>query len=272
MSSVKTVSPNLPAFMLLSEPLLSFSSTRADALHRHPLMGLARHGAFDSASFGHYVTQLRVAYVGPRSGVALVRAMRDSLQSTQHNSDRNPYAQPYPGFKKLFGVDVGRGDRHVIWPEEIQELGSGESLQDRIRAGIFGALQRLASAREQFDVAMVYFPDRWLPHLRTKEFDAHDELKALAAQLGIATQVINDKSLRFGNLGARAWRLAIALYAKAGGTPWKLAHTDGIPVDTAYIGLAYAIRRAEDAAHYVTCCSQVFVSATTKGTCDFVTC
>lgn len=258
MSSAKTVGPNLPAFVLLDEPLLAFSSNHADALHRHPLMGLARHGAFDSASFGHYVTQLRVAYVGPRSGVAMVRAMRDSLQSSQQNSDKSPYAQPFPGFKKLFGVDVGRGEGHVLWPEQLEELGSGETLQDRIRAGIFGALQRLASTREQFDVAMVYFPDRWLPHLRTKEFDAHDELKALAAQLGIPTQVINDKSIRFGNLGARAWRLAIALYAKAGGTPWKLAPTDGIPADTAYIGLAYAIRRAEDAAHYVTCCSQVF--------------
>ena len=147
---------------------------------------------------------------------------------------------------------------HVVWPEELYDLGQGNTVSERMRVALHHALRRLDAARAQFDVALVYFPDRWLPHLRTKEFDAHDELKALGAQLGIPTQVINDKSLKFGNWGARAWRLSVALYAKAGGTPWKLAPIEGIPEDTAYIGLAYAIRRSADEAHYVTCCSQVF--------------
>jgi hypothetical protein len=94
--------------------------------------------------------------------------------------------------------------------------------------------------------------------LRNKEFDAHDEVKALGAQLGIPTQVVNDKSLRFGNRGARAWRLSIALYAKAGGTPWKLAPLASVPTDTVYIGLAYALRQTTATTHFVTCCSQVF--------------
>lgn len=258
MSSAKTVSPNLPAFTLLDEPALAFSSDTQAAVHSHPLLGLTKFGAFDRASFGHYVSELRVAYVGPRSGVALVRAMRESLQSNQRNTDQNPYARAYPGFKQLFGVDIGRGEGHVVWPEALEELGTGETIPDRVRSAIYAALQRLLAAREQFDVAMVYFPDKWLPALRTKDFDAHDELKALGAQLGIPTQVVNDKSLKFGNLGARAWRLSIALYAKAGGTPWKLAPMEGVPTETAYIGLAYAIRRAEEQAHFVTCCSQVF--------------
>src|SRR5689334_10827703 len=32
----------------------------------------------------------------------------------------------------------------------------------------------------------------------------------------------------------------------------------GVPADTAYIGLAYALRGDQRDAHYVTCCSQVF--------------
>lgn len=55
-----------------------------------------------------------------------------------------------------------------------------------------------------------------------------------------------------------AWRLAIALYVKAGGIPWKLARVRGVHDDTAYIGLAYALRGDQREAHYVTCCSQVF--------------
>ena len=40
--------------------------------------------------------------------------------------------------------------------------------------------------------------------------------------------------------------------------PWKLARMKGIPDDTAYIGLAYALRGNPENAHFVTCCSQVF--------------
>jgi hypothetical protein len=254
-------SPNLlPSFSLLDEPALAFAAGVSEARHRHPLVGLTRFGAFDQASFRHYIPVLRVAYVGPRSGAAKVRDMRESLRGAQRNTDRDSYAQAYPGFEALFGVDLVGAEQnvHVVWPEDLHNLGRGETVAERVRAALHHALVRLESMREQFDVVLVYFPDPWLPHLRTKDFDAHDELKALGAQRGIPTQVLNDRSLRFDNRGARAWRLAIALYAKAGGTPWKLAPIEGIPVDTAYIGLAYAIRRASSDAHYVTCCSQVF--------------
>lgn len=251
---------HLPTFTLLDEPVLAFAAGDPTAVHRHPLVGLSRFGSFDQASFRHYVTSLRVAYVGPRSGAAHVRDMRESLRSRQRNTDRNSYAQEYPGFETLFGVDLVGADKqvHVVWPEDLYEIGPGDTVTERVRAALHQALKRLDAVRDQFDVALVYFPDSWLPYLRTKEFDAHDELKALGAQLGIPTQVVNDKSLRFENWGARSWRLAVALYAKSGGTPWKLAPIQGVPDDTAYIGLAYAIRRSSDEAHYVTCCSQVF--------------
>src|SRR3546814_20420857 len=52
------------------------------------------------------------------------------------------------------------------------------------------------------------------------------------------------------------WRIGLALYAKAGGVPWKLADVEP---DTAYIGLSYAVRPVEtDKPRFVTCCSQVF--------------
>jgi hypothetical protein len=52
------------------------------------------------------------------------------------------------------------------------------------------------------------------------------------------------------------WRIGLALYAKAGGVPWKLADTDP---ETAYIGISYAVRpKDSDRPRFVTCCSQVF--------------
>ena len=54
------------------------------------------------------------------------------------------------------------------------------------------------------------------------------------------------------------WHLAIALYVKAGGVPWKLAEP---ATGTAYVGLSYALRtRRADERQYVICCSQIFDS------------
>jgi hypothetical protein len=112
--------------------------------------------------------------------------------------------------------------------------------------------------RESFDVVLIHLPERWSAAFRDVGFDAHDSLKAIAARYSIPTQVVNDRSFTFGYKASIAWRLSIALYVKAGGIPWKLATIPGVPKDTAYIGLAYALKGNPQEAHFVTCCSQVF--------------
>lgn len=144
MSVEKPLPINLPAFTLLEEPELAFASGNPKARHRHPLLGLSRFGAFDQASYRHYSQDLRVAYVGPRSGAALVRDMRESLRGPQRNTDNNSYAQAYPGFESLFGVDLLSADKqaHVVWPEELYDLGQGDTVSKRVRAALHHALSR----------------------------------------------------------------------------------------------------------------------------------
>lgn len=260
MSAPDFSASQLPSLALLGEPLLAFAGGAASALHPHPLLGLQQHGAFDKASFQSYVPELRVALVGPRMGRQRVGQLLAGLKSRHQPAERNSYVKPFPGFETLFGVGLRSADKgvHIVWPDALGELGQGDSPAQRVRSAMRHAMVRLATVRDQFDVAAVHLPDAWLPHLRTKEFDAHDELKALGASFGIPTQVINDKAVAFSLKSSLSWRLSIALYAKAGGTPWKLARISGVPDETAYIGLAYAVRRASTDAHFVTCCSQVF--------------
>ena len=55
------------------------------------------------------------------------------------------------------------------------------------------------------------------------------------------------------------WRLGTALYAKAGGTPYKLAAGGLLDPGAAYLGLAYGIRDAgRTNQQFVVCCSQMF--------------
>ena len=65
-----------------------------------------------------------------------------------------------------------------------------------------------------------------------------------------------DSALNYHCRCSVAWRLGIALYTKAGGTPWVLAEVEP---GTAFIGIDYALRAGDEAAQgFAICCSQVF--------------
>ena len=74
---------------------------------------------------------------------------------------------------------------------------------------------------------------------------------------GVPTQIIRESSaINYFCRCSVMWRLGIALYTKAGGIPWKMAHAEP---ETAFVGLSYAIREQQDSGpQFVTCCSQVF--------------
>lgn len=250
----------LPPFTLLDEPLLSFSPSDNAQVDVHPLRGLVNYGPYSKGSFGGYTAQVRVATVGPESDFKRRGALMASLRDIYEPGDRSEYVPTYPGFESLFRVklEAAPATAHIKWPDSLSQLPGNGDLQARLFQVMDAALRRLDLVRNEFDVVLFHFPDSWGPATRAKDFNAHDALKALAAKYNIPTQVLNDRAFTFKYKASLAWRLAIALYVKAAGTPWKLAPLEGVPSDTAYIGLAYALRGDQRDAHYVTCCSQVF--------------
>lgn len=249
----------LAPYTPLREPLLTFSSDAPSLVDTHPLRGLVTHGPYSKNSFASITDRVRVAIVGTECGLEDRRHVLQNVKNPQWPSDRKNYVPPYPGFKELFNVPLVPATKtaQLTWSAHLDKLGPG-SLTDRVRRSISERLRQLAAVREEFDLAVIHLPDSWSPGLQGDGFDAHDELKAIGAELSIPTQVINDRTFDFQYLASVSWRLAIALYVKAGGTPWRLAPLDGLPPDSAYIGLAYALRGDSTDARFVTCCSQVF--------------
>ena len=249
----------LAPYTSLDEPLLAFSSADPAAIDTHPLRGLVRYGPYTKNSLAAHTDKVRVALVVPSASEERLRRILRNVQNPQQPSDRPDYVPRYPDFKTLFGVPLvpAAETARLEWPTRLNELGSG-SPQERVRRAISERLRQLHAIRDQFDVAVVHLPDSWELGLRGIGFDAHDELKAIGAELGIPTQAINDRSFDFHHVASLSWRLAIALYVKAGGAPWRLASLAGLPPNSAYIGLAYALRGDPKEARFVTCCSQVF--------------
>ncbi len=249
----------LPPFTLLDEPYLSFAPNDGQ-LDEHPLRGLVRFGPFSKGSFAGYTPRIRIATVGPASTYMRRGDLMKELLRAHDVAERKEYVPRYPGFQDLFHVELvsAPSDAHVKWPESIGQLAGNGPPEQRLLIAMDNALARLNNMREDFDVVLVHFPDSWAAATRTRFFDAHDVLKALGAKYNIPTQVLNDRAFSFQYRASLAWRLSTALYVKAGGIPWKLARMKSIPDDTAYIGLAYALRGDPTNAHYITCCSQVF--------------
>jgi len=249
----------LAPYTLLDEPLLAFSSTESAAVDTHPLRGLVEHGPYTKNSLATHTDHVRVALVVSESSEERLRSVLRNVQNAQQPSDRPDYVPRYPGFGTLFDVPLVPAAKtaQLSWPNRISEL-TGGSPQERVHRVISERLRQLHAVRDQFDVAVLHLPDTWELGLRGVGFDAHDELKAIGAELGIPSQAINDRSFGFRYVASLAWRLAIALYVKAGGTPWRLAPLTGLPLNSAYIGLAYAFRGDPKEGRFVTCCSQVF--------------
>lgn len=250
----------LPPFVLLDEPKLAFSPSDETQVDVHPLRGLVRYGPFSKGSFGGFTAKVRIATIGPESAFKRRGELMASLRKEFEPSDRREYVLKFPGFELLFDVDLvsAPATAHIKWPNSLGQLGGDGPAEARLFQAMDSALRRLDAVRTEFDVVLVHFPDSWSPATRAKGFDAHDALKALGAKYNIPTQVLNDRAFTFNYKASLAWRLSIALYVKAGGIPWKLARVPSVPDETAYIGLAYALRGDQREAHYVTCCSQVF--------------
>lgn len=250
----------LPPFSLLDEPELTFCPQN-NYLDVNPLRGLDRYGGYSSGVFSAYTPELRVATIAPESGWRKLPGLVEIIRSSQAPTDRKTYVPKFRGFENTFGVPLVAAktrDAHIRLSDNIESLWPDGDPSFRLVSALKDGMNRLSLIRNQFDVVLVHLPDSWRMAFRGPGFDAHDMLKAVGASHGIPTQVINDRVFTFQYKASLAWRLSIALYVKAGGIPWKLAPLKGVPDNTAYIGLAYALRGDPQQAHYITCCSQVF--------------
>jgi hypothetical protein len=256
----------LPAHGRAVEPELAFHPTRGSDRDVHPLSGLIKFGPYSRSLVNAVLDPIRVALVGPESRLTDLEKLVAELERKHPPLERKQYLPAFPGFHSAFGVRIVVAGPRVGLPDRLHAERHEHQgmphvvLADRLKA----ALQRLAARRDEYDVVMLLLPSEWEPGFygpSGDDFDLHDFLKAAGALLSVPTQVINEG--RQGALGYRcrcsvAWRLAIALYTKSGGVPWKIADADE---GKAYIGLSYALKGGDAAGgRFVTCCSQVFDS------------
>jgi hypothetical protein len=255
----------LPDYTVLPEEKLSFDPLDLRKSDTHPLRGLEKFGPYSgSFSPSPILSPLRIGLVTVEGFGPRMRDYLSSLSVSHQSKAKAKYFPDFPGFTKLFSIDLSvprtRSDPVVFIAEStLREALSSSEPERLVMQEVSRAINTLALRRGEFDVLVFYFPSFLQPVFRTRsetsEFDLHDATKAATASLGIPSQIILDRSIDYPDRASVLWSLAIALYAKGGGTPWKLG--TAVP-GTAYVGLSYVLKRSANQDGVVTCCSQVF--------------
>jgi hypothetical protein len=253
----------LPGHIVLPEPQLRFGSNDARDVDMHPMEGLIRFGPYSHGKLSPVPSPIRIGMIVPAGfEELLIRQMRELDQAHQPR-ERKQYLPPFPGFEKIFGVRLSRGgsaSRILLSGDLDRQIEVATAPHVVLAEALTRALFALRNARDSFDVVVILLKESWGLAFRGPagdDFDLHDYVKAYAASEGICVQFLReDSALNYFCRCSVAWRLGIALYTKADGTPWVLADVEP---NTAFIGIDYALRSGNEAAQrFAICCSQVF--------------
>jgi hypothetical protein len=185
---------------LLSSPTLRFHPAIPSKTHSHAFKGLLAHGPFDSS--GVSLGPSSVLLMFPRQHQPLAQRLEAAL--TQGH-------KLYPGFSKLFRVDVS--------PAAFSPFSFDVTDQSPLGDQYRGAVERWNASRagELPELALVLVPhsERW----ETEQ--PYYQAKAALARLGIPSQMVTTELMM--DQGQFDWsvaNIALAAFAKLGGIPW----------------------------------------------------
>lgn len=254
----------LPEYNQSIEPSLSFHPERTSDMDIHPLRGLLRFGPYGQNSMAAIRGPIRLAVVCPQGCLVKVQKFLNGINERYKTKHKPEYTPDFPGITSAFRVNVII-ENNLTYELVINlaEIKAKPNPNVAFAELISSTVRSFSKQRHNFDLLIIYLPDEFQELFLDSEtgFDLHDYVKAESANNDIVTQFLRDKALNAQCKSTNYWNLALAIYTKVGGIPWKMS---AIEDDVAFMGISYSIRNNTEVENgkprFITCCSQVFDS------------
>lgn len=255
----------------IAEPKVLFCHKTGNGLSQdtHSIRGILTNRPYDFSLTKTGLDQnVRIGVICPaKEEQQLHSYLHQAMQAHQRSRSDAEYLLDFPGFQQAFGLPVevpSPGSASWVRCPEPKSI-TAESGSPELGQILTTAVKQIRAAAAP-DVVIVYVPDRWSEYrgFRTKSerFDLHDFVKAFCVQKGIATQFLNEKTLRDTDQCRVWWWLSLALYVKSMRTPWVLESLDD---DTAFVGIGFSVDPTKQRGrHVVLGCSHIY-SASGEG-------
>jgi hypothetical protein len=248
------------------EPYLQFASK--DGTRKmtdfHPIRGLVSNRPFDYAlTQSNISSSINLGVICPSQNSSALHAFLNQQHQSINAKHNKEYLIDFPGFETAYGLPISVPQpQSDFWVDcnfnpGTNPITSAQQLAQTITAN----LERLYVI-DRARVVVIFIPTEWAPFLRYshegERFDLHDYVKAFAAQKGISTQLITEKTIVDNFLSCQIhWWLSLSFYVKALRTPWVLKELDPT---TAFAGIGFSIDHTKQTGKVLMGCSQIFNS------------
>ncbi len=251
------------------EPQLIFSPRHKEmqqkAVDSHPMRGLSKNQPYDFPLSGTILKEeIKLSIICPKTEAQLFyNFISQQIRKIDSKGINKDYLINYPGFHDIYGISLNIPDiSSQYWldcpePETDKCLKSpAQNLKNIIRSKVDDISRDCENV-----VIIIFIPDRWNDFLKYsdnhEDYDLHDYIKAFCAEKGIATQFIQENTVR-SNLQCQIhWWLSLSFYVKSLRTPWIL---DQLDKTTAFAGIGYSVNQRNRKNQIILGCSHIYTS------------
>lgn len=270
------ISDKVPNYLLhfkgiqYHEPELEFSNNHQGmtniAKDFHPMRGLMKNKPYDYKMTGLlFDNTIKLGVICPeKDSSSFSEFLKKNVAKVPVNDNNTDYLIDYPGFFEAYGVSLNvpesNSDNWLKCPEPDIKKTLKETAFE-LRNKIINRID-LITKDEVKKVIVIFIPDRWLQYTsfdeENEQFDLHDYIKAYCAEKGIATQFIQEDTIKSKLSCQINWWLSLSYYVKSLRTPWILQDLD---TRTAFAGIGYSVSNGKsDKNKIVLGCSHIYNS------------
>lgn len=230
----------------LADTELKFYNPAQNAMHSdfHPMRGLINNKPYDYYMNNRlFKSNISLGVISPVGFEKKLENFLDRLNKKHKVNYNVDYVIDYPGFQSIYGVGLS-----------IPLIAEWALLDDKMlnKANLYQACLNFGDqikkkieylkSRDSVDVIIIYIPKEYELFTFFNDanihYDLHDYVKAFSVQRHISTQFIREKTIDSELDCQIAWAISLAIYVKAGRTPWILS---GLRTDTAFAGIGYSV-------------------------------